>query len=79
MTGALETGAPDLVAPNVEQFIRSIADEVLAYFARRVTPHEDAADCLSETLLVIWRRRDTLPHADAERRAAPRAHRTPAG
>ncbi|TFC63078.1 RNA polymerase sigma factor [Cryobacterium sp. TMB1-7] len=69
MTGAAEIGAPDRVAPNVEEFIRSIADEVLAYFARRVTPHEDAADCLSETLLVLWRRRDTLPQVDAERRA----------
>ena len=57
------------VDTDVETFIRLIADEVLAYFARRVTPHEDAADCLSETLLVLWRRRDTLPQADAERRA----------
>jgi RNA polymerase sigma factor (sigma-70 family) len=69
MTGAVETGSPDQMAVGVEVFIRSIADEVLAYFARRVTPHEDAADCLSETLLVIWRRRDALPLADADRRA----------
>jgi RNA polymerase sigma-70 factor (ECF subfamily) len=69
MTRPSTTGAPDLVASSVEDFIRSIAEELLAYFARRVTPHEDAADCLSETLLVLWRRRVSLPQAHAERRA----------
>lgn len=69
MTGAVDTGAPDRVAADVEEFIRAVADELLAYFARRVTPHEDAADCLSETLLVLWRRRGALPQADDERRA----------
>lgn len=54
---------------GIEEFIKSIADELLAYFVRRVTPNEDAADCLSETLLVIWRRRDTLPLLEDERRA----------
>jgi RNA polymerase sigma-70 factor (ECF subfamily) len=54
---------------GVESFIRSVAAELLAYFARRVTPHEDAADCLSETLLVLWRRRGTLPITEDARRA----------
>ncbi|WP_167726696.1 RNA polymerase sigma factor [Cryobacterium sp. TMT3-29-2] len=57
------------MAVDVEEFIRSVADELLAYFARRVMPNEDAADCLSETLLVLWRRRDGLPSADDQRRA----------
>ena len=60
---------PRAVPAMVEDFIRSVADELLAYFARRVTPNEDAADCLSETLLVLWRRRDSLPTAHDERRA----------
>jgi RNA polymerase sigma-70 factor (ECF subfamily) len=54
---------------TVEVFIRSIAPELLAYFARRVMPNEDAADCLSETLLVLWRRRDRLPSDHGDRRA----------
>lgn len=54
---------------GIESFVRSIAPELLGYFARRVTPHEDAADCLSETLLVLWRRRGQLPKAHGERRA----------
>jgi RNA polymerase sigma factor (sigma-70 family) len=69
MTGAVETGAVEQRVAGVEEFITSITDEILAYFVRRVTPHEDAADCLSETLLVIWRRRDALPSAEEERRA----------
>ena len=64
-----ETTVPAEVFMDVEAFIGSVADELLAYFARRVTPHEDAADCLSETLLVIWRRRSTMPQTDDERRA----------
>ncbi|MFC5930382.1 sigma-70 family RNA polymerase sigma factor [Cryobacterium melibiosiphilum] len=63
------TDAPVQAAASVAEFIRSVADELLAYFARRVTPHEDAADCLSETLLVLWRRRESLPTAADERRA----------
>jgi RNA polymerase sigma-70 factor (ECF subfamily) len=64
-----ETTVPAEVFMDVEAFIGSMADELLAYFARRVTPHEDAADCVSETVLVLWNRRDTLPQAEDERRA----------
>ena len=69
MGAELETDARSPALMGVETFIRSVADELLAYFARRETPHEDAADCLSETFLVLWRRRDTLPQAHGERRA----------
>lgn len=67
-----ETTAPtpsQTETADFEAFVRSIAHELLSYFARRVTPTEDAADCLSETLLVIWRRRDRLPVGHGERRA----------
>lgn len=42
---------------------------LLAYFARRVTPIEDAADCLSETLIIIWKKQATLPTDFDELRA----------
>lgn len=65
-----EAGAEtDAGAASVEAFVRVIAPELLGYFARRVIPNEDAADCLSETLLVLWRRRDRLPGDHGERRA----------
>jgi RNA polymerase sigma factor (sigma-70 family) len=35
--------------------------DLLGYFLRRIDNREDAADCLSETLVVLWRRRRTLP------------------
>lgn len=66
-TAALSPSGAD--AFGIESFIRSIAPELLGYFARRVTPQVDAADCLSETLLVLWRRRDQLPNTHGERRA----------
>jgi RNA polymerase sigma-70 factor (ECF subfamily) len=43
--------------------------DLLAYFVRRVLPAEDSADCLSETMLVLWRKRNSLPQDDSERRA----------
>lgn len=52
-----------------ESLVRRLTPELLAYFGRRVNPAEDAADCLGETLLVLWRRRDTLPATPEERRA----------
>ena len=41
---------------------------LLAYFARRVLPVDDAADCLSETMIVLWRQRATLPASEGARR-----------
>lgn len=36
-------------------------EDLLAYFARRVAPREDAADLVSETFMVMWRRVRDLP------------------
>jgi len=47
-----------------ERFARSASPALLRYFVRRVTPREDAADCLAETLLVIWRRWSRVPGDD---------------
>jgi RNA polymerase sigma-70 factor (ECF subfamily) len=54
---------------EIEEFIRTLAPELLAYFSRRTWPTEDAADCLSETLLVLWRRQADIPAIESERRA----------
>ncbi len=52
-----------------EDSISPLVPLLLRYFARRVTPHEDAADCTSETLLVMWRHQSRLPGNVDERRA----------
>lgn len=49
------------IADEIEPLVREIAPALLAYFSRRVRPTEEAADCLSETLLTLWRRRADLP------------------
>lgn len=68
-TDDVTTDESPVAATDVDAFIRSIAHELLGYFARRVTPEADAADCLSETLLVLWRRHDRFPARHEERRA----------
>ncbi len=45
----------------VETAVRDAAPALLAYFARRVTPAEDAADLLAETLEIVWRKSSALP------------------
>ena len=51
-------------AARVTDLVRREGDALLAYFARRVQPREDAADLLSETLTVVWRRARDLPEGD---------------
>jgi RNA polymerase sigma-70 factor, ECF subfamily len=63
------TGTGRAPATALDSFIQDVAPDLLAYFTRRVWPTEDAADCLSETLLVLWRRRTDLPADDDGRRA----------
>jgi RNA polymerase sigma-70 factor (ECF subfamily) len=41
--------------------LRDLMPALLAFFVRRITPAEDAADCLSETMVVLWRRRRSMP------------------
>lgn len=45
----------------LQQIITSNAGDVLAYLERRVRPAADAADLLSEVMLVAWRRRARVP------------------
>lgn len=49
--------------------LKPLMEPLLRYFARRVDPRDDAYDCLSETLLVIWRRRASAPANPDELRA----------
>lgn len=44
------------------------ASDLLAYFERRTDPRADAADHLSETMIVAWKRIDRLPSDETEAR-----------
>lgn len=52
---------------DVEQLFRAHGSSVLGYLARRVDDPADAADLLSEVMLVAWRRRKDVPAAPADR------------
>jgi RNA polymerase sigma-70 factor (ECF subfamily) len=55
-----------MVSTNaMDAALRSVAPDLLAYFERRVTNREDAADLLGETFLQAWTRKDSFP-ANAE-------------
>ena len=43
--------------------------DLVRYFARRVQPTADAADCAAETALVMWRKHRKLPADPSEQRA----------
>lgn len=45
----------------IEDLIRDVSPDLLAYLTRWTEPVDDAADVLAETLLVLWRRRTDLP------------------
>lgn len=54
---------------DFERAVAPLMPDVLAYFVRRVQPREDAADCLSETMVALWRHRLMLPQDESNRRA----------
>lgn len=54
------------VTRRVSQVTEEHAEDLLAYFVRRVTPSEDAADLLSETLEILWRKAGSLPTTDED-------------
>ncbi|MFT4213860.1 MAG: RNA polymerase sigma factor [Microbacterium sp.] len=51
-----------------EAAVAPLIPELVRYFARRVQPTEDAADCAAETALVMWRQRRRLPAETGEQR-----------
>ena len=50
-----------------EEIFRDHSRAVLGYALRRVDRSEDAADALSEVMLVAWRRLDSVPGGDEAR------------
>lgn len=52
-----------------EERVRPLLDPLLGYFARRIEPTADAGECVTETLLVLWRRSAEMPRDDDEFRA----------
>jgi RNA polymerase sigma-70 factor (ECF subfamily) len=59
---------PDTVDAWAEDVIRINAPDLLTYLVRRTEPAADAADVLSNALLVIWDRRDRIPTDPTEAR-----------
>ncbi|ARC58207.1 ECF RNA polymerase sigma factor SigE [Frondihabitans sp. 762G35] len=62
--------SPSAGAPtgSLEELLQAEAPRLLSFFARRVTPTEDAADLLGGTMLVAWRRREAIPVDGVEAR-----------
>lgn len=57
-----DSGSPSTADPGyMNQLLRDLMPELLRYFGRRVPTAEDAADCLGETMIVLWRRRTAVP------------------
>jgi DNA-directed RNA polymerase specialized sigma24 family protein len=54
-------------AETFSELYRRTHVDVLAFLLRRCSAAEDAADCLAETYLVAWKKRDQMP-AGAETR-----------
>lgn len=46
---------------DVPTLVAREAPALLAYFARRVDPVDDAADLLGDTLVIVWRRQSVIP------------------
>jgi RNA polymerase sigma-70 factor, ECF subfamily len=50
-----------------EQLVKDTRDDLLAYAMRRASNAEDAADVLSETYLIAWRKLEKIPGGDNAR------------
>lgn len=58
----------DTARTRLEQLVALESSRLLQYFARRVEHPQDAADLVSETLLVAWRRHESIPVDGSEAR-----------
>jgi len=54
-------------AARFEQLVRDTRADLLAYALRRAASPEDAADVISETYLIAWRKLDRIPPGDRAR------------
>ncbi len=59
----------DAQRDRFESMVRDLSEPLVRYFARRVSPADDSYDCLSETLIVLWKHRGNIPTPSEERRA----------
>ncbi len=50
-----------------EELVHETRDDLLAYAMRRAASPEDAADVLSETYLIAWRKLEQVPPGDSAR------------
>jgi RNA polymerase sigma-70 factor (ECF subfamily) len=67
-TRATSTEAPAAKSVDLTQLLKKESPRLLSYFARRVDPTEEAADLLSQTMIVAWRRQDAIPREETEAR-----------
>lgn len=68
-TNVSKTELPTVVEGGFDDSIRMLSPALFGYFLRRVETADDAADCLSETFMVLWRQRDGLPESSDGLRA----------
>jgi RNA polymerase sigma-70 factor (ECF subfamily) len=61
------TRAKDEREGRFERLFEATRADILAYSLRRVSSPEEAADVLSETFLIAWRKLDALPPGDEAR------------
>lgn len=64
----LSSGIEDPQRDRATVCVRREAGALLAYFKRRVTDPEDAADLVAQTLMVVWKRVEALPLDETEAR-----------
>ena len=69
MSGRVVDQRADVVRAEFGARVEQLMTDLLRYFVRRVVPRDDAYDCVSDTLVVLWRRRDQAPFDDSEFRA----------
>ena len=53
---------------RLDELLRANSSDLLAYFARRVEIPADAADLLSELMIVVWKRQRSIPVSDPDAR-----------
>jgi RNA polymerase sigma-70 factor (ECF subfamily) len=57
-----------LNSQEFDEKLRETIPHLLRYFARRVYFPEDASDCLSETLTIMWQKRARIPKDEDQAR-----------
>ena len=61
MTGPSRPERTPASASGFSELYDATAGDLLAFLLRRTRGPEDAADCLAETFLIAWDKRDSLP------------------